>query len=80
MGERCKERHSKDENNKLEGMHQKPDQIEEIRWESQNFSEFVVPQEEEEVVLCSAIFSENCAAFEKIWKNMVMPDITQVTT
>ena len=29
-------------------MHQKPDQMEEIRWEGQNFSEVVVPQEEEE--------------------------------
>jgi len=29
-------------------MHQKPDQIEETRWEGQNVSEVVVPQEEEE--------------------------------
>jgi len=29
-------------------MHQKPDQMEETRWEGQNFSEVVVPQEEEE--------------------------------
>ena len=29
-------------------MHQKPDQMEEIRWEGQNFSEVVVSQEEEE--------------------------------
>ena len=29
-------------------MHQKPDQIEETRWEGQTFSEVVVPQEEEE--------------------------------
>ena len=30
-------------------MHQKPDQMEETRWEGQNFSEVVVPQEDEEV-------------------------------
>ena len=29
-------------------MHQKPDQMEETRWEGQNFSEVVVPQEEKE--------------------------------
>jgi len=29
-------------------MHQKLDQMEETRWEGQNFSEVVVPQEEEE--------------------------------
>jgi len=44
----CKERYNKDENNKLEGLHQKPDQMEETRWEGQNFSEVVAPQEEEE--------------------------------
>ena len=48
MGGWCKERHNKDENNKLEGLHQKPDQMEETRWEGQNFSEVVAPQEEEE--------------------------------
>ena len=42
----CKERYNKDEN-KLEGLHQKPDQMEETRWEGQNFSEVVAPQEEE---------------------------------
>ena len=47
MGGRCKERYNKDEN-KLEGLHQKPDQMEETRWEGQNFSEVVAPQEEEE--------------------------------
>ena len=47
MGGWCKERYNKDENNKLEGLHQKPDQVEETRWEGQNFSEVVVPQEEE---------------------------------
>ena len=31
MGWWCKERHNKDENNKLEGVHQKPDQMEETR-------------------------------------------------
>jgi len=44
----CKERYNKNENNKLEGLHQKPYQMEETRWEGQNFSEFVAPQEEEE--------------------------------
>ena len=29
MGEWCKERYNNDENNKLEGLHQKPDQMEE---------------------------------------------------
>ena len=47
MGGWCKERYNKDENNKLEGLHLKPDQMEEICWEGQNFSE-VVPQKEEE--------------------------------
>jgi hypothetical protein len=32
----------------LEGLHQKPDQMAETRWEGQNFSEVVAPQEEEE--------------------------------
>jgi len=45
MGGWCKERYNKDEN-KLEGLHQKPDQMEETRWEGQNFSEVVAPQEE----------------------------------
>ena len=48
MGGWCKERYNKDENKKLEGLHQKPDQMEETRWEGQNFSEVVVPQEEDE--------------------------------
>jgi len=48
MGGWCKERHNKDENNKLEGLRQKPNQMEETRWEGQNVSEIVVPQEEEE--------------------------------
>ena len=48
MGWWCKERYNKDENNKLEGLHQKPDQMEETHWEGQNFSEVVAPQEEEE--------------------------------
>jgi len=55
MGGWCKERYNKDENNKLEGLHQKPDQIERIRWEGQNFSEVLAPQEEEEsqtVIIC----------------------------
>ena len=46
MGGWCKERYNKDENNKLEGLHQKRDQMEETRWEGQNFSEVVAPQEE----------------------------------
>jgi len=48
MGGRCKEQYNKDENNKLEGLHQKPHQMEETRSEGQNFSEVVAPQEEEE--------------------------------
>jgi len=48
MGGWCKERYNEDENNKLEGLHQKPDQMEETRWEGQNFSEVLAPQEEEE--------------------------------
>ena len=44
----CKERHNKNENNKLEGLHQRPDQMEDTRWEGQNFSEVVAPQKEEE--------------------------------
>ena len=51
MGGWCKERYNKDENNKLEGLHQKPDQMEETRWEGQNFSEVAAPQEEEEEVM-----------------------------
>jgi len=47
MGGWCKERYNKDENNKLEGLYQKPDQMEETRWEGQNFSEVVAPQEED---------------------------------
>ena len=50
MGGWCKERYNKDKNNKLEGLHQKPDQMEETRWEGQNFSEVVAPQKEEEEV------------------------------
>ena len=48
MGGWCKEQHNKDENNKLEGLVQRPDQMEDTRWEGQNFSEVVAPQEEEE--------------------------------
>jgi len=47
MGVWCKERYNEDEN-KLEGLHQKPDQMEETCWEGENFSEVVAPQEEEE--------------------------------
>jgi len=43
MGGWCKEQYNKDEN-KLEGLHQKLDQMEETRWEGQNFSEVVVPR------------------------------------
>jgi hypothetical protein len=38
-----KKRHNKYENNKLEELHQKPFQMERIRWEGQNFSEVVAP-------------------------------------
>jgi len=48
MGRWCKERYNKGENNKLEGLHQKPDRMEETRWEGQNFSEVVAPEEEKE--------------------------------
>ena len=48
MGGWYKERYNKDGNNRLEGLHQKQDQMEETRWEGQNFSEVVAPQEEEE--------------------------------
>jgi hypothetical protein len=47
MGGCCKERCNKD-GNKLEGLRQKPDQMEETRWEGQNFSKVVARQEEEE--------------------------------
>jgi hypothetical protein len=32
----------------LEGLHQKPSQMERIPWEGQNFPEVVAPKEEEE--------------------------------
>jgi hypothetical protein len=64
MGGWCKERYNKDENNKLEGLYQKPDQMEETRWEGQNFSEVVAPQEEEE----EDFFFENRAIYEVMWK------------
>jgi hypothetical protein len=53
MGGWYKEWYNKDENNKLEGLHQKPNQMEETRWEGQNFSEVVAPEEEEEEELRS---------------------------
>ena len=68
MGGSCKERYTKDENNKLERLQQKPDQMEETSWEGQNFYEVVAPQEEEEeedlinysdhyhLLICSAPF------------------------
>ena len=51
MGGWCKEWYNKDENSKLEGLHQKPDQMEETCWEGQNFSEVVAPQGEEEDIM-----------------------------
>jgi hypothetical protein len=30
--------------------------------------------------LCSVIFSENCATYEIMWKNVVGPDRPQMTT
>ena len=48
VGGWCKERYNEDENNKLEGLHQKLDQMEETRWEGQNFPKVVAPPEEEE--------------------------------
>jgi hypothetical protein len=37
---------NKHENKQLEGLHEEPTQMELSRWEGQNFSEVVVPQEE----------------------------------
>ena len=48
MGGWCKKWHKKYENNKLEGLHQKPVQMERIRWEGQNLSEEEEEEEEEE--------------------------------
>jgi hypothetical protein len=47
MGGWCKERHNKDENDRLEGLHRKPYPMEETHWAGQNVSEVVAPQEEE---------------------------------
>jgi len=52
MGGWCKAWYN-NENNKLEGLHQRPDQMEGTRWEGQNFSEVVASQKEEEDVLCA---------------------------
>jgi len=60
MGGWCKERYNKDENNKLEELHPKPDQMEENRWESQTFSEIVASQEEEEESGKDFIFTLYC--------------------
>jgi hypothetical protein len=43
-------------NNKLEGLHQKPGQMEETRREGQNFFEVVAPQEDEESSLYIVFF------------------------
>ena len=67
----CKERHNKDENNKLEGLHQRPDQMEDTRWEGQNFPEVVAPEEEEEeeeeedeeVMLCGTFVTRTDCTF-----------------
>jgi hypothetical protein len=48
VGGWCKEWHNKNENCQLEGLHQKPSQMERIPWEGQNFPEVVAPKEEEE--------------------------------
>ena len=71
MGGWCKERHNKDENKKLEGLHQRPDQMEDTRWESQNFSEVVAPQkkeEEEEEEEEALYYFLNYAVHEILWK------------
>ena len=47
MGGWYKEWHNKDEN-KLEGLHQRPDQMEATRWEGENFSEVAAPKKEKE--------------------------------
>ena len=54
MGGWCKEQHNKDENNKLEELHKRPDQMEDTCWEGQNFPEVVAPQKEEDVSFNSA--------------------------
>ena len=42
-------------------MHQRPDQMEDSRWEGQNFSEVVAPQEEEEEDISSIYYIRyNC--------------------
>ena len=46
----CKERYNKDENNKLEELHQKPDQMEETGWEGQNFSEVVALKKKKNMI------------------------------
>ena len=56
MGGWCKERHYKDENNELEGLHQRPDQMEVTRWEGQNFSEVVAPQKEEGIFCLCLVY------------------------
>ena len=63
----CKERYNKDENNKLEGLHQKPDQMEETRWEGQNFSEVVAPQEEKEEEAGISILHIIYFNFKALW-------------
>ena len=68
MGGWCKERYNKDENNKLEGLHHKPDQMEETRWEDKNFSEVVAPQEEEELGL---LYVRVCHIKGKTWADSV---------
>jgi hypothetical protein len=48
VGGWCKEWHNKNENSQLEGLQQKPSQMERIPWEGQNFPEVVASKEEEE--------------------------------
>jgi hypothetical protein len=67
MGGWCKERYNKDENNKLEGLHQKTDQTEENRWEGQNFTEVVAPQKEEEEDYEYGYLRTRVGKFEQNW-------------
>jgi hypothetical protein len=77
MGGWCKERYNKDENNKLEGLHQKPDQMEEIRWEGQNVSEVVAPQDEEEADRKTTSCTKYEALFNlKSWNHILYKGFT----
>ena len=63
MGGWCKQQYNKDENNKL---HQKPDQMEETHWEGQNFSEVVVPLEEEDNIIKERYQLSSCCLLDNL--------------